>query len=41
METIISEQIFQPKNLFPDRMRALEEDFNLLFIQIENVKLQF
>lgn len=37
METIISEQIFQPKNLLPDRLIALEEDFHFLFNQIENL----
>ena len=36
MENIISEQIFQPKNLFPERQKAFEEDFNILFLQIEN-----
>ena len=41
METIISEQIFQPKNLLPDRLIALEEDFHFLFNQIENLNVLF
>ena len=39
METIISEQIFQPKNLLPDRLIALEEDFHFIFDQIENLNV--
>ena len=39
MENIISEQIFQPKNLFPEREKGFEEDFANLFNEIENTEV--
>lgn len=39
MENIISEQIFQAINLFPEREVSFEKDFNDLFKKIENMQV--
>lgn len=41
MEQIISEQIFKPKSLFPERELGFEQDFDVLFNKppIKDVKI--